>query len=209
MAITEVIKVWAQGVVSSGGYPGIFGLTFLGTCNIPIPSEAVLPFGGILSQDGVLNVHLVAWISTAGCVAGSIVSYWMGAKLGKDWLLKNGKYMLIRTGEIEHGEQFFEKYGLGFTLWGRLIPLVRSFVSFPAGIYKADFLRFTLYAFLGSLPWCYGWTYLGFVLGKNWAKIEPYLKAVDVLVVVALVALVVKVVLSRKKSSQAEAVRSE
>lgn len=199
MGITEIIKIWAQGVVSAGGYPGIAFLTFLGCCNIPVPSEAVLPFGGILSQQGTLNFHLVAWVATLGCVLGSVASYVAGYKLGKEGIEKYGKYFLVRTKEIQHGEEFFEKYGLLFTLWGRLIPLVRSFVSFPAGIFKSNFWLFLLYSFLGSLPWCYFWTWLGFALGKNWSKFEPYLKAIDVLVILAAVGLLVKAILSRRK----------
>lgn len=203
MSLTEAIKVWAEGVIQAGGYPGIGALTFLGCCNVPIPSEAVLPFGGIMAQKGVLNVHGVAWIGTIGCVVGSVVSYGIGATFGTQRLEKYGKYLFISKNELDHGEKFFSRYGLLFTFWGRLIPVVRSFVSLPAGIYRANFLRFVAYAIAGSLPWCYLWAYIGFALGENWKKLEPYMKVMDVIVVGVILALVFKLLWHRLQPKKA------
>lgn len=195
--LTEALKVWAENVIGATGYSGIALLTLLGNANIPIPSEAVLPFGGILAQKGQFNFHAVAWVGTLGSMIGSVVSYGLGAFLGTDFLRKYGKYVLMRTDEIDVAERWFDKYGLQITLWGRFVPLVRSFVSLPAGMVRANFWIFLLYSFLGSLPWCYLWTWLGYKLGENWSSVERYTKIIDIVVILAIAALLGKFIISR------------
>jgi len=197
------IKAWAEAVIHSGGYPGIAFLMLIGSANVPLPSEVVLPFGGILSQKRELNLHLVALSGTIGAVLGSLISYALGYKLGKESLLKYGKYFFVRAKEVEHGEVWFNRHGLAVTLWGRCIPVVRSFVSLPAGIYRSDIKKFTLYAFLGNLPWCYLWTYIGLKVGDNWEVISKNMKYVDVLVVLAALLLIAKFVRYRMKEKAA------
>ncbi len=186
------MKTQVEAAILAGGYGGIALMMLLDAANIPIPSEIIMPFGGMLAAEGKLNVHVVALAGTAGSVVGSMINYWIGAKLGKPFLIKYGKYVLLRPKEIEHGERWFEKYGLIVTLWGRFIPLVRTFISLPAGFYRANFARFTLYAVLGCLPWNYLWTYIGFAMGKNWEKVEANMKYVDVLVILILGYFIVK-----------------
>jgi membrane protein DedA with SNARE-associated domain len=201
--LTEALKTWAEHIIGTMGYPGIGLLTLLGNANIPIPSEAVLPFGGILAQQGKMNLHLVAWVGTLGSIVGSVISYGFGAFLGTDFLRKYGKFVLMRTEEIDVAERWFDKHGLQITLWGRFVPLVRSFVSLPAGMYRSNFGIFLLYSFLGSLPWCYLWTWLGFKLGEHWSTVERYTKLLDVVVVLAIVALLGKFLWSRFKKKPA------
>lgn len=201
--LTEAIKVWAEHFIATTGYSGIGILTLLGNANIPIPSEAVLPVGGLNAQKGLMDLHVVAWVGTLGSVLGSVISYGFGAFLGVDFLRKYGKYVFMKTSEIDVAERWFNKYGLGVTLWGRFVPLVRSFVSLPAGMVRANFWIFLLYSFLGSLPWCYLWTWLGYKVGENWSTVERYTKIIDVVVVLAIVALLAKFVISRfKKKSE-------
>lgn len=197
--VTEAIKAWAEHIIGTMGYPGIGLLTLLGNANIPIPSEAVLPFGGILAAKGQMNLHLVAWVGTLGSVIGSVISYGLGAFVGTDFLRKYGKYVLMRTDEIAIAEHWFERHGLMVTLWGRFVPLVRSFVSLPAGMVRANFWIFLLYSFLGSLPWCYLWAWLGFKVGENWATVEKYTKILDAIVILAIVLLLAKFIWSRFK----------
>ena len=200
--ITEAIKLWAEHVIGTMGYPGIGLLTLLGNANIPIPSEAVLPVGGLNAQKGIMNLHAVALVGTLGSIVGSVISYGFGMFLGTDFLRKYGKYVLMRTDEIATAEKWFEKHDLQITFWGRFVPLVRSFVSLPAGVYRANFGIFLLYSFLGSLPWCYLWTWLGYKLGENWSAVERYTKILDIVVVLAIVALLAKFIISRFKKSQ-------
>jgi len=204
--LTEAIKTWAEHIIGTMGYPGIGLLTALGNANIPIPSEAVLPVGGLAAAKGTMNLHTVAWVGTLGSIIGSVVSYWVGALLGVDFLRKYGKYVLMKTSEIDVAERWFDKHGLAVTLWGRFVPLVRSFVSLPAGMVRANFGVFLLYSFLGSLPWCYLWTWLGFKVGENWSSVEKYTKILDALVVLAIVLLLAKFIWSRFKKKEAPAI---
>ena len=201
--ITDAVKMWAEHVIGTMGYPGIGLLTLLGNANIPIPSEAVMPFGGILAQKGQMNFHLVAWVGTLGSILGSVISYGFGAFLGVDFVRKYGKFVLMRTDEIAVAERWFDRHGLQITLWGRFVPLLRSFVSLPAGLYRSNFPLFLLYSFLGSLPWCYLWTWLGFKLGENWSTVERYTKIIDVVVLFVIFLLILKFVLSRFKKKPA------
>ncbi len=185
------------------GLPGIVVLTALGNANIPVPSEAVLPFGGLLAQKGTLNFHMVALAGTLGSVAGSLISYGAGRFLGPEFLQKYGKFVLMRTHEIERAEEWFQKHGLFSTFWGRFIPIVRSFVSLPAGIFRSNLALFTLYAVMGSLPWCYAWTYLGFSIGSQWSKIEKYSKILDFIVLGALILLIARFLIKRFRNHTA------
>lgn len=201
-AVIEPIKIWAESLILSIGYSGIFFLMLLDSANIPIPSEVIMPFGGMLASEGKLNVHLVAFAGTFGSVLGSLVSYWIGAKLGKPFLLKYGKYVLLRPKEVEHADAWFKKYGVGVTLWGRFIPLVRTFISLPAGMFNMPIPLFMLYALLGALPWNYAWSYVGYLLGKNWSVVEENMKYADLAVVLVLGYFVVRYVMSRKRAKE-------
>lgn len=206
MSWADSLRFWAEGIINSTGYSGIILLTGLGNANIPIPSEAVMPFGGILAGSGKMNFHIVVWAGTLGSVLGSALSYGFGAYLGHDFLMKYGKFVLIRRSEIEHAERWFDKWGLQVTLWGRLVPIVRSFVSLPAGMYRSNFAVFLLYSLLGSLPWCYLWAYIGLKLGENWGVVEQNMKLVDGVVIGLIVLLIARFVWTRVQKS---AVRSE
>ncbi|MBI1756410.1 MAG: DedA family protein [Fimbriimonas ginsengisoli] len=197
--LVDAIKTWAEHIVLTLGYPGLVMLAALGNANIPIPSEAVLPFAGILAGQGKLNLHAIAWWSTLGSVLGSAISYGFGAFLGRDFLMRYGKFVLMRPAEIEHAERWFERYGLPFTLWGRAVPLLRTFVSLPAGMYRSRFDVFLLYAFLGSLPWCYLWAYLGQALGRHWDAVERNMRWVDVAVVLVVVGLFARWIARRRR----------
>ncbi len=198
MSMLNAVKDWAEGVILTLGYPGIALLTGLGCANVPIPSEVILPFGGIQVSKGLMDFNLVALTGTLGSVLGSLVSYGLGALLGRDFLMKYGRYMFIRPSEIAHGEVWFQKYGLNVTLWGRFIPVVRSFVSLPAGLFRSNLAKFTLFAFLGSLPWCYFWTYMGIKVGQHWDVVEQNMKVVDVIIALAFAALIFKFFWSRR-----------
>jgi len=179
MSIVESVKDWAVAAVSAGGYPGLMGLMALSAANVPVPSEVILPFSGVLVASGAFNLHAVAWLATIGTTIGSAASYWIGARLGQPFLWKYGKYVLLSHEDIERGDRFFQRWGLSVTLWGRIVPLVRSFVSLPAGFYKAEFRKFVIYCFIGTLPWAYAWTLVGFYVGKNWTHIAANARYVD------------------------------
>lgn len=193
------LKHWAEHIILTLGYPGIGLLMFLDSLNVPIPSEVIMPFGGILAGEGKLNFFWVGFAGSVGTVIGSCCNYAIGYYLGKDFLLKYGKFILLRKKEIEMGDRWFHKYGTKVTLWGRFIPLVRTFISLPAGVYKVHFPTFLLYAILGATPWCYGWAWVGFKMGENWAVVEQNWKVVDYIVVTILLALIIKFLYHRFK----------
>lgn len=197
--IIDVLRKFAESVIGDWGYLGIGILMLLDSANVPIPSEVTMPFGGILASDGKLNLHLVAIAGTVGSIAGSAINYALGAWLGREWLMKHGKWFFLRPKELKHAEQWFDRYGLACTFFGRFVPLVRTFVSLPAGIYRSHFGWFLAYTTLGSLAWCYGWTYLGYVMGKNWEAVESKLHIVDYVVVGILALLIVRFVYTRFK----------
>lgn len=195
--IVEPLKIWAEGVILGWGYGAILVMMLLDSLNIPIPSEVVMPFGGILAGEGKLNIWGVSAAGSLGTVIGSCLNYWLGMKLGVEGLRKYGKYLLIREKEVEHGEVWFHKHGEWVTLWGRFVPLVRTFISLPAGIYRMNFLKFLFFAVLGAVPWCTGWAFLGFKMGERWSEVGKYWHYVDYVVVAALLLLLLKFVRSR------------
>jgi membrane protein DedA with SNARE-associated domain len=198
-AIIAPLKAWAESVILQMGYPGIALLMLIDSVNIPIPSEVIMPFGGILAAQGKLNYIGVGIAGTVGTVIGSMVNYWIGAKLGKEGLIKYGKYILIRKKEVEHGEEWFGKYGDWVTLWGRFIPLVRTFISLPAGLYRMNFAKFMLFATLGAAPWAFGWAYVGFQLEAHMETIEKNWKYLDYVVVAVILFFIVRIVIKRLK----------
>lgn len=203
-SILEPVKLWAEGVIGSMGYGGIALLMGLDSANIPIPSEVIMPFGGMLAWKGLFAFHGVALAGTVGSVLGSAVSYGLGAAFGKEFFLKYGRYVFLRPREIEHAEKWFERYGLKATLFLRCVPIARTFISLPAGIYKANFRLFLLYSLLGSLPWCYLWTYIGFKLGENWESVQGYMHILDYIVGAAILFLLVRFIVYRVKTRQPE-----
>lgn len=207
--LIESIRQWAESVIGSMGYWGIGLLMGLDSANIPIPSEVIMPFGGMLAWKGQLNLHFVALAGTVGSVMGSALSYGLGAAFGKEFFLKYGKYVLLRPKEVHHSEKWFEKYGLKATLFLRCVPIARTFISLPAGIYKANFKLFLLYSLIGSLPWCYLWAYIGFKLGENWAKVQDYMHWLDYIVGAALLFLLIRFLVYRFRKPSAAVATEE
>lgn len=190
--IIGAIKVWVEGVILHLGYPGITVLCTFSTANIPIPSEVIIPSGGLLVAQGKMSLVLVAFSAICGELLGSSINYYLGSKLGAAGLTKYGKYLLIRAKEVEHAAKWFEKYGAGAVLWGRFLPFGRSFISLPAGIYKMNYGKFLAYTAMGSTPWCFGWAYLGMKVGENWSIIEQNWRYVEIFVGLIFLALIFK-----------------
>ncbi|MBA2681676.1 MAG: DedA family protein, partial [Ktedonobacteraceae bacterium] len=169
------------------------------SCCIPLPSEIVMPVAGLLlSQhklfpgiNPILGIVLIGISGAIGCLLGSTVAYWIGYRGGRPLMLKYGRYVLISQHDADKADQFFQKYGSATAFFSRLLPVVRTYISLPAGISKMPFVKFCIYSFAGSLPWCILLTYLGTILGANMAKVEPIFKGADVVIAVLIVALVV------------------
>lgn len=163
-------------VISSGGYLGIVLLMAIESACIPLPSEIIMPFAGYLVSTGQFNLYLAATAGAIGCNLGSIPAYEIGKRGGRPAFLRWGKYVLIGPGEIDKADRFFERYGNSAVLIGRLLPVIRSFIAFPAGVARMPLARFHIYTFIGSWPWCFGLAYVGMVLGDQWNN-SPWMKA--------------------------------
>ena len=190
--ITKIIDILAAvvvGVIGFLGYGGIFLLMFLESCGVPMPSEVIMPFSGFLVFKGEMNLMAITLVGTLGNVAGSLLAYWIGAKGGRPLIEKYGKYILISRHDLDLADRLFAKYGQLVVFFGRLLPVIRTYISFPAGIAKMDVKKFVFYTTLGALPWVWIFGWLGVKMGENWENIRATLHNFDVsialLVVVA------------------------
>ncbi|HZD88631.1 MAG TPA: DedA family protein [Pseudolabrys sp.] len=157
-----------MGFISSAGYAGVAALMAIESACIPLPSEVIMPFAGYLVSIGRFNLFLVATVGAIGCNVGSTVAYAVAAKGGRPAFERWGSYVLVRPDELERAERFFARYGAATVFIGRLLPVVRTFIAFPAGLARMSMLKFQLYTFLGSWPWCLALAYIGYILGDRW-----------------------------------------
>src|SRR5574344_225474 len=171
-------------VISLTGPVGIAFLMAVESCNIPLPSEAILPFAGYMVSKGYFNIHIAAFAGAIGCVIGSIPSYYLGYFGGRPFVEKYGKWFLISKKDLEMADKWEKKYGNFSFFICRMLPIVRTFISLPAGILKADIKQFTLFTFLGSLFWSYPLIYCGMKLGEHRDVIKHFLHKFDLAVVI-------------------------
>ena len=174
--ILAVLATFTIGVISSGGYVGIALLMAIESACIPLPSEIIMPFAGYLVSTGRFDLYLAATAGAIGCNLGSIVAYEIGKRGGRPVAERWGRYLLIGPGELDAADRFFARWGSIAVLVGRLLPVIRSFIAFPAGVARMRLVPFHVYTFLGSWPWCFGLAWLGARLGARWNS-DPALKA--------------------------------
>lgn len=177
---------WATETISSFGYGGVVGLMAIESACIPLPSEVIMPFSGYLVHLGKFNLHWASLAGAAGCAVGSVVAYAVGYWGGRPAVERYGKYVLLRQEEFRRADQWFDKNGEWVVFVSRLLPIIRTFISLPAGIARMNFPRFLFYSFLGSVPWCYFLAYVGLVLGRNWHSIAKYFHGADVFILAAI-----------------------
>ncbi|MDI6717007.1 MAG: DedA family protein [Actinomycetota bacterium] len=175
------------GLIKDMGYFGITILMALESACIPVPSELVMPFAGYMVSAGAFGFWQIVLWGTIGQTIGSIITFWIGATGGRSLLEKYGKYLLIRTDHIHHADRWFERYGHKVVFFGRLVPIIRTFISLPAGMSKMSFAKFVLYSVIGIIPWTAMLAYLGFYLGENWYILKTYFHGADVIIAVAIV----------------------
>ena len=190
MVLFELISGYVTGFISWIGYAGIFLLMTAESACIPIASEITLPFSGFAVQQGNLSFWMVVLAGTFGCLAGSIISYYVGFYGGRPILERYGRYILIQKHDLDRADVWFAKYGNNAVFFSRLLPIVRTFISLPAGIARLEIKRFMLYSFMGSLPWCIALTYAGVVLGNNWGLLDQYGFYVDIVIIIGIIAFI-------------------
>ena len=156
------------------GYQAVFVLMVLESACIPIPSEVTMVFGGFLVSRGDLDFVGVALIGTVANVLGSWLAYWVGYVGGRPLINRWGRYVLLREHELDRAHEWFERRGELAVFVSRLLPVIRTFISLPAGVARMNFWKFTLYTFLGCLPWTFALTWAGMLLGRNWESFLRY-----------------------------------
>lgn len=203
MALIEILRPLAEfitSVISSLGYGGIFFLMILESALIPIPSEIIMPFSGFLVSSGKLGSVGVILAGSLGNLVGSVITYYLGIRLGRAFLIKYGKYILFRVHHLVWTEQLFQKYGDKISFVGRLLPGVRTYISLPAGIGKSNFSKFVVYTLVGSIIWNSLLTYGGIQLGRSWQHIDKYSGYLDIIAVVATAVFIVWIVYNNTRN---------
>ena len=196
--LTDILTTLITNLYISTGLLGIVLAMTIESCGIPLPSEIVMPVAGIMIVEGhilrgmnsFLAVFLVALAGAIGNLLGSTIAYWIGFKGGRPLILKYGRYVLISQHDADVADHFFQRWGSATAFFSRLLPVVRTYISFPAGISEMSFGKFALYTFLGALPWSFLLAYVGTFLGSYAHNLSSIFHGFDVVVIVALVVLV-------------------
>ena len=199
----EAFSDWVQHTVAAGGYPVVFLLIMLESTLVPIPSELVMPFAGFMAWKGEFSLPVILVINSVGAMVGSGICYWIGVVGGRPFLVKYGKYFLVRQHDIDRTEAFFAKHGKRTIFIGRFLPVIRHVISVPAGIARMPLPGFFLQTFLGATIWGGVLILLGYYVGANWEVLSSTLKRVDHIIasilVLALVALGIRFVVRRRR----------
>jgi membrane protein DedA with SNARE-associated domain len=197
----ETVFAFTIWLIAVLGYPGIVIAMAIESACIPLPSELIMPLAGYEVSDGRMNVPFidnnfvdlfaVSVAGALGCVIGSVAAYWAGYKGGRPFVEKQGRYILISKRDIELMDKIFHRYGMITVFLTRMMPVVRTFISLPAGISRMPFKRFVTYTFVGSLPWCFLLAWIGYILGKNWEKVGDWFHRIDIVIVALGIAAVI------------------
>jgi len=190
-SILQLIGNLIVSVINSTGYPGIVMLMAIESACIPLPSEVIMPFSGYLVLTGRFKLLWAAIAGALGCNLGSAVAYYVGARGGRPLAEKYGRYLLVSRQDLDRADRWFARYGDGTVFFARLLPVVRTFIALPAGVARMNFLRFNVYTFVGSLPWCLVLAYAGLRLGARWMVLRDYFHRFDAVIGVLVGAAVV------------------
>lgn len=189
--LLSILAGFVIATISRFGYGGIVLLMAIESACIPLPSEVIMPFSGYLVYRGELHLQLVALAGAVGCVLGSIVAYYVGAWGGRPLIEKYGKYVLISHHDLALADRWFARHGDITVFVGRLLPVIRTFIAFPAGVARMRLGRFNLYTFLGSYLWSLGLAWIGMKLGEHWDSLSVYFHRFDALIGIVLLVSVV------------------
>ena len=203
MHVISAITSWLVDTIGRMGYTGIISLMFLESSFFPFPSEVVMPPAGYLAWKGEMSLILVLLSGIAGSLLGALFNYWIAVKFGRPFLLKWGKYFFVSPESIDKADKFFLKHGHVSTLVGRLLPVIRQYISLPAGIARMPMKIFMLYTSIGAGAWVIVLTIAGYMLGEHQEMLKEYLHVITISCVVLACAIVAGYVLiqrRRKKS---------
>ncbi|MGB5993800.1 MAG: DedA family protein [Candidatus Deferrimicrobiaceae bacterium] len=186
--ILEALAAFVIYVISQMGLPGIVLLMAIESACIPLPSEVIMPFSGYLVFLGKYSLWSVGLAGAIGCVVGSIPAYYLGMYGGRPLIEKYGKYILMSLHDLDMADRWFDRHGEATVFFARLLPVIRTFIAFPAGVARMEMKRFIAYTFAGSLPWCLGLAYIGMVMGEQWPTLRGYFHKFDLLIGAVIVA---------------------
>ncbi len=197
--LTDTLTIFITNMYVTLGLAGIVIAMALESCCIPLPSEIVMPLAGVMFVEGKLlagvnfwlGLVLIALAGAIGCLIGSTAAYGIGYTGGRPLMLKYGRYVLISQHDADMADRFFQKWGGATAFFSRLMPIVRTYISLPAGITKMPFIKFCVYTFLGSFPWCFLLAYVGTVVGNNLSALTPIFRSFEVVIIIALLILLV------------------
>ena len=192
--IEELLLNFVEFVYDGIGWPGVVVMMAIESACIPLPSEIIMPLAGwFLIEDrgrGEEWLLLAGFCGALGNLIGSLAAYGVGAWGGRPLLLRFGRYVLISREEIERAEHWFARYGDRAVFISRVLPVVRTFISLPAGVARMNVWRFSILSFVGSFPWSLGLAWAGFLLGENWERIRDWMRPADIPILIVLGALV-------------------
>jgi membrane protein DedA with SNARE-associated domain len=177
ICMSEKIIALLVGAITTGGYPAVILLMAIQSACIPIPSEVIMPLAGYALAHSQLDLIVLATVASLASNLGSIPAYWVGARGGRPMVERYGSFVLLSRHDLDRVDQFFARFGSIAVLTGRMLPIVRTFIAFPAGVAKMNQLRFHIYTFIGSWPWCYALAWVGMKLGATW-NTDPRFKAI-------------------------------
>jgi membrane protein DedA with SNARE-associated domain len=187
MSILDMVADSAISVIEQFGYWGVFTGMFLESACIPVPSEVIMPFSGFAASRNILSFELVVLVGTLGQLLGSTTVFFIGKNGGRKIVERYGKYILISHHDIEKADRWFDTYGEYTVLFTRMLPVIRTFISLPAGISQMNFGRFIAYSTIGVIPWTLLLTYIGMKMGQNWERIRAIFHGFDLIIAIVLV----------------------
>jgi membrane protein DedA with SNARE-associated domain len=187
-ALEQFVIPFIEHLYSQAGYLGVVLAMAIESACIPLPSEIIMPMAGWMVYRGVFDLWVVAVVATAGNTLGSSLAYWVGYLGGRPLVERYGRYILISTHDLEVADRWFARYGEAAVFFGRLLPVVRTFISFPAGVAHMSFGRFLIYSILGAFPWVLALAYAGELMGDNWVVVREVLKNFDYPITAVIVA---------------------
>jgi membrane protein DedA with SNARE-associated domain len=175
--MSEKLIALLVSAITAGGYPAVILLMAIQSACIPIPSEVIMPLAGYGLAHSQLDLIILATVASLASNLGSIPAYWAGARGGRPMVERYGSYVLLSRHDLDRVDHFFDRFGSFAVLIGRMLPIIRTFIAFPAGVAKMNQWKFHLYTFIGSWPWCYALAWVGMKLGAQWDS-DPRFKAI-------------------------------
>lgn len=187
IGIVEYVSNLIVSLISATGYSGVFFAMALESACIPFPSEIIMPFSGFAVSEGKMTLLGITLAGALGNLFGSVIAYFVGLSGGRPFLEKHGRYILISHKKLDLADDWFQKYGDKAVLLSRVLPVLRTYISLPAGIVRMDFKKFSFFTFLGSLPWCLALGYVGVLLGSRWDSLRGWFHLMDAVVILAII----------------------